>query len=430
MTAMLLGAQIAKPEIAEAVPWVPQLDLDGAAVWLKWFEIQKARAAWNWTATDQAIDTLRAAGIGELGFHVQCRNSSWACKPPPAGETYLSISMPPLDMADWATFLGELAKHYAGRVQRYSIENEVAGVSWGGTVAEYVALLSTAYDAIHAADSSAIVEDSGTPGSAWGFLITSDYLAQHRDAEAVALINGYYALDRVWQVPVPFSDAASLRTWLATPAVATPLAWAQSVVDLLYSAGARCDANQIHFYHPSAYFDTVVDWVLAKLAAAGITRPLTVWEFGCKIDKREWYDPQALTNWLVQMLAHLASRRIGFALYWKLLDETTPTHWSQTPGLVVGGALNEAGLAFQVWSGKIKEGTNMELIDVGDPEVHVYKFDVAGHPWYVAWADGAQTSFQLSAGTTFSVTPAGGNSSSVTTGGIVLPVSKTPALIG
>jgi len=78
----------------------------------------------------------------------------------PAGDTDQG---PPADMNTYATFVGEMAQRYRGRVKAYEIWNEQnLYYEWGGrgrklNAARYVELLRAAYNAIKANDPGAVV---------------------------------------------------------------------------------------------------------------------------------------------------------------------------------------------------------------------------------------------------------------------------------
>jgi LysM repeat protein len=74
---------------------------------------------------------------------------------------------PPDNFADYATFIGALAAHYAGKVQAYEIWNEPnLRREWNSSVhainpADYIELLRGAYSAVKAADPNAVVVSGG-----------------------------------------------------------------------------------------------------------------------------------------------------------------------------------------------------------------------------------------------------------------------------
>jgi hypothetical protein len=81
--------------------------------------------------------------------------------------------MPPKDPADYARFIGAMAKRFAGRVAAWEIWNEEDASLWwasGPDPAAYTALLKAAYPAIKMADSKATVVLGGLTGNDYEFL--------------------------------------------------------------------------------------------------------------------------------------------------------------------------------------------------------------------------------------------------------------------
>ncbi len=84
-----------------------------------------------------------------------------------------NTAMPPSKTADYARFVGALAKRLAGRVSAWEIWNEEDASLWwasGPNAAAYTALLQAAYPAIKAADPSATVVLGGLTGNDYEFL--------------------------------------------------------------------------------------------------------------------------------------------------------------------------------------------------------------------------------------------------------------------
>jgi Big-like domain-containing protein len=81
--------------------------------------------------------------------------------------------MPPRDPADYARFIGALARRFAGRVDAWEIWNEEDASLWwasGPDPAAYTALLKAAHPAVKAADPSATVVLGGLTGNDYEFL--------------------------------------------------------------------------------------------------------------------------------------------------------------------------------------------------------------------------------------------------------------------
>ncbi len=127
---------------------------------LSWDEIEPQKGIYNWGEWDRLIRTYHDAGFKILLSIVKAPD--WAR---PANSN-LNLEGPPADPGTYATFVGELSKRYQGGVQAIEVWNEQNLAREGGgspiPPANYVALLSAAYQAIKTADPSIIVV-SGAP---------------------------------------------------------------------------------------------------------------------------------------------------------------------------------------------------------------------------------------------------------------------------
>ena len=112
----------------------------------------------NWP--DDIVGDLNGNGLNILASIVKAPN--WA-RP---GNTNLAVEGPPADPGAYASFVGEFAARYCGRVQAIEVWNEQnLWYEWGGEqldAARYIRLLAAAYRAIKAACPSMIVV-SGAP---------------------------------------------------------------------------------------------------------------------------------------------------------------------------------------------------------------------------------------------------------------------------
>jgi hypothetical protein len=126
---------------------------------LPWKDFEGAGpGARNWP--DDIVGDLNGNGLNILASIVKSPN--WA-RP---GNTDLAVEGPPADPGTYASFVGEFAARYCGRVQAIEVWNEQnLWYEWGGEkldAARYVRLLAAAYRAIKAACPSMIVV-SGAP---------------------------------------------------------------------------------------------------------------------------------------------------------------------------------------------------------------------------------------------------------------------------
>jgi len=131
--------------------------------WVKfqvsWKEMEPQENIRNWGEWDRLILAYHNAGFKILLSIVKAPD--WAR----AASTDLSQDGPPADRQTYARFVGELAKRYKGGVQAIEVWNEQNLAREGGGApmppADYVALLSAAYQAIKTADPSIVVVSGG-----------------------------------------------------------------------------------------------------------------------------------------------------------------------------------------------------------------------------------------------------------------------------
>ena len=142
-----------------------QMAAEGGLGWVKqqfpWESLEKSSGRfWDdrynvstWEKFDYIVDKATQNGLQVIAR--LDRPPDWARAP---GTTPLS---PPQDFTSYGRFVGEVAKHYRGRIHYYQIWNEPnLTEEWGGRPVDpktYVELLKVAYRAIKEADPSAYV---------------------------------------------------------------------------------------------------------------------------------------------------------------------------------------------------------------------------------------------------------------------------------
>jgi len=131
------------------VKWVKQQ--------IEWALYEPVQGTINWAPLDAMVEAMDAQG-----FSVLLTVSS---APRWARETDQEKG-PPSDYAAYASFVGQLAARYQGRVNAYEIWNEPNlrrewNTPLGISAASYVELLRLAYDAVKAGDAAALVVSAG-----------------------------------------------------------------------------------------------------------------------------------------------------------------------------------------------------------------------------------------------------------------------------
>jgi len=116
-----------------------------------WSAIEPAKGTYDWTASDAIVASLSAHGIRVVAV----LDGSPAWSRDPAQTSYLDA--PPVDPADFSSFVGEFVGHYASSIQFVQIwDLPNRADHWGGVpaaAASYVKLLTPAFNASRAANS-------------------------------------------------------------------------------------------------------------------------------------------------------------------------------------------------------------------------------------------------------------------------------------
>lgn len=178
---------------AAHIHWVRQF--------VPWNDVEPTRGQYDWTAWDAIVDAFATRPDLQL-VPVLLNTPAWAR----TGTPQRTESGPPDDPADFARFAAAFAERYGSTIDVYQIWDEPnLTAAWGGLEprpAEYLALLRSAYDAIHSADAGATVlaaalaptvEQGPANVSDWRYL--SDLLALGVADAADALAGKPYGFD-------------------------------------------------------------------------------------------------------------------------------------------------------------------------------------------------------------------------------------------
>ncbi|MGQ9841002.1 MAG: SH3 domain-containing protein [Anaerolineae bacterium] len=156
----------------EAIALVKDMGFTWVKFQLPWKDFEGQPGVRNWP--DDVVNDLYNNGLQILVSIVKAPN--WA-RP---ANTDFSVEGPPADPATYASFVGEFAARYCGRVQAIEVWNEQnMHYEWGNEPpdpARYVRLLAAAYNAIKQGCGSTIVV-SGAPTPAGNVTIDGQWRA-------------------------------------------------------------------------------------------------------------------------------------------------------------------------------------------------------------------------------------------------------------
>lgn len=366
---------------------------------LSWQRIQPAnKNQWVWGQFDAWVDGIRNCGQ-EVAVHI-LSDAQWAIKPfPPEIKEAGNHDMPAKNMQDYYNFVYEVAKHYKGKITRYSIENEAHWPgNWGATVEDYITTLKTAYQAIHSADTSAIIEDSAMSHEGFGYLTANWLISQGKDQQALDFANSYASHMYNGPHPPHFDNIDQVKQILSNSAIQRDIDWYNKI----FTAHKYYDHIQIHNGTVWQDLQTVYDFVHTNLKAQGDDKPTDIWEgwYGWTGAPGNGFDPQAQAKDLIkQMVVSFANQNTVFN-YWVLNDLIIN---EGHPGLVDNqGNPRPAATAYLVLKQKLGGAIFNNKVDIksttgtgSNTNVYVYKFTNTGKPTYIGWSTGGSQTITL-----------------------------------
>jgi hypothetical protein len=253
-------------------------DLAGGATFyeLEWCQVEPRPGQLDWGAVDEIVRSSQRLGY-EMMLKIRV-GSCWATggrRGEERGAKRKTVSAMPQDLAAYQAFVQTVVKRYRPLgVRQYAIENEVnAQIFWDGTPQQYEQLMRLGAQAVHAADPTAEVLDSGIASPIYGVAIAERLLTQGREGDAVAAYQRYYPrrgaqYDRI-------ETAAELRSMLGRDLVRRGLDYLAATQRL--AREKAFDVYQLHFYEPWDNVPALLEYLRATLPS---TLPIEGWEVG------------------------------------------------------------------------------------------------------------------------------------------------------
>ncbi len=146
--------QYSPNQLTHQLDLMRQANITWVRQFFRWDQIEPQQGVYQWDQIDQIVKPF--TGTPDLKLvAVLIDSPAWARNSNP------SATAPPTDPAAFASFAHDFAAHYSDTIDEYQVWDEPnLSIAWGDSdprPAEYLALLSAAYNAIHSADSTATV---------------------------------------------------------------------------------------------------------------------------------------------------------------------------------------------------------------------------------------------------------------------------------
>ena len=215
----------------QSIGLIQNMNFNWVKFQLAWKDFEGQQGQRNWP--DDVIGDLHGGGLNILASIVKA--PAWAR----SANSDLSVEGPPADPATYASFVGEFASRYCGRVQAVEVWNEQnLHHEWGNEALDagrYMRLLAAAYRAIKAACPSMIVV-SGAPTPT--------------GANPPAAVPDFVYLERMYQAGLRnYADAIGVH----------PSGYGNPPDARVQDAQAGRFSRPSHFDHPSFYFRNVME---------------------------------------------------------------------------------------------------------------------------------------------------------------------------
>jgi hypothetical protein len=379
----IIGAALWPDEIASLCPEMPEWGIYAANMWISWGSFEPKKGQFDWSATDQLFSTMRSCGMA-IGVHITSQ-STWATQTW-TGVQVKQRSMPPLNMQDYYDAVYALAARYKGQGIRFSIENEATvRFLWGGTVDEYASLLKTGYQAIKAADPSAVVENDGILSASLFLLVAADMFTQGQRQQAVDYLSQGWAnyppstlVTRGFATEV--SSPTQFEDLMRSEFGQRQLEW----LDMLLANHQYYDVLQLHYHSPQVeMLPGVIQWFRQKMQAAGFDKPIELWELGWSWDDAATYDRTVQAQAVPKYLGSAVGEGVHYMVYGRWSGRSTAPD-TLIYSLVSAQGPKPAAAAYQASALKLNGVTSAERLDL-PAGLWGYRYYRAGEEFYMVW---------------------------------------------
>jgi len=387
----LIGAYIRPSYIHEYSELLKESKAKYTWIAVPWGAGEAVEGYFNWKDLDSMVNYAVSLGM-KTAFHIYSR-SDWAVFPPPdSNKQQIPPSTFPLDTNKYYNFIYKLAEHFKGRVNRYFVEEEAhaSDIYFSGTPEQYMQMLSIVYRAVKAADSSAIIEDSGISNAAIAALYAKDLYENGFSENAIKFLNEWYehySPKAAKGESIIFISEQDIIEFFNQPEIQRAVEW----TNLLWGKyGNSKDDQQIHLFGPYKYIPAISNWIHSQMKLKGVDKPIESWEFGYGWDgaPRNGYNEYEHSKEIIKLFATAMGEGIGGLVQWQFSNYADQLGH---PGLIDSlKKPRSAFYSFKILVEKISRSEKSSAVYLDD-DVWSYKFEKNNKNIYVIWSDSQKT---------------------------------------
>lgn len=353
-----------------------QLLQELGAGWIRlpvlWSQVEPAAGDYRWQQVSKIIQQQARLYPGAKIMVTLHARSPWAGRGT-TEKVRKKATVPPRDLKRYYDFVYGMAQRGRGIVQVWQIENEEEGLSWwSGTPEEYLALLRTAYRAVHAADPEAKVALGGFTGN-------------------MSLIAAL--LDRGASEP-EIATALGHPEYRSRPKVTAAFRRSVDFINAVIAGGKDAfDVADIHLYDSYSSIPLRVEWLRKAMRAHGYERPIWTTEVGGPDPVFAAYSDQTQAQEVVKRIT-LALASGAEKAFWLGMHEmpNEPPQFVKM-GLTANGRKKPAFLAFKLLIRKLDDLPYRSSLTI--PGGYGLQFGDGERSVWVLWADrGAKVSLK------------------------------------
>jgi hypothetical protein len=378
----IIGVALWADEVPSLCPQMPQWGIHAANMWIAWDSFEPQKGRFDWTASDQLFSKMRSCGMA-IGVHISSA-SSWGTRAW-SGAQIPHRAMPPLNMQDYYDAVYALAERYKGQGIRYSIENEAAAkIHWGGTVDEYTALLKTGYQAIKAADPSAVVQHDGIISQSMFLMLAADMFSKGQQQQAVDYLNRGWADfppgATVGARPIRLAGPAQFQELMQGDFGRLQLEW----LDMLLANHQYYDVLQLHFHSPQVeMLPDVIEWFRQRMHSAGFDKPIEMWELGWSWGDAATLDLTKQAQAVPKCLGAAVGEGVQYMVYGRWSNRASAPG-TEMYSLMSAQGPKPAAAAYQATALRLNGVTSAERLEL-PAGLWGYRYHKTGEEFYMVW---------------------------------------------